>query len=118
MTSLLNRCNVPHHRAAANRPDLKERRGRRLRVHVVVMPLFDLPETPNFVTATVAACSRKYHECVEQFLRSIGVTEQNAHEYEMRTHRDDGLNAEIWHNGEKVGEVVTRWETGSGYTND
>lgn len=31
--------NAPHHRAAANRPDLKERRGRRLRVHVVVMPL-------------------------------------------------------------------------------
>lgn len=31
--------NAPHHRAAANRPDLKERRGRRLRVHVVVMRL-------------------------------------------------------------------------------
>jgi hypothetical protein len=29
--------NAPHHRAAANRPDLKERRGRRLRVHVVVI---------------------------------------------------------------------------------
>jgi len=30
--------NAPHHRAAAKRPELKERRGRRLRVHVIVMP--------------------------------------------------------------------------------
>ena len=79
------------------------------------MPLFDLPETPNFVTTTVAGCLRKYYECVEQFLVSIGVTEQNASEYEMRTRQGDGLNAEIWHNGEKVGEVVTRWETENRY---
>lgn len=84
-------------------------------MHVVVMSLFDLPKTPDFVTATVTACSRKYHECVEQFLRSIGVTEENAHEYEMRTHQIDGMNAEIWHNGSKVGEVFTRWETENGY---
>ena len=34
--------NAPHHRAAAKRPDLKERRGRRLRVPVVVMQTFEL----------------------------------------------------------------------------
>lgn len=62
----------------------------------------------------IAACSRKYHECVEKFLRSIGVTEHNAGQYELRTHQGDELNAEIWHNGVKVGEVVTRWETESG----
>lgn len=45
--------NAPHHRAAANRPELKERRGRRLRVHVVVMPhdidkvAFEGPNTPD-----------------------------------------------------------------------
>jgi hypothetical protein len=30
--------NDPHHRAAAKRPELQRTRGRRLRVHVVVMP--------------------------------------------------------------------------------
>lgn len=79
------------------------------------MPLFDLPETHDFITATVAACSRKHYECVEQFLRLIGVTEQNAHEYEMRTYQMDRFNVEIWHNGLKVGEVFTRLETDNGY---
>jgi len=43
--------NAPHHRAAANRPNLKERRGRRLRVHVVVMllPLIGGPRDGDMV---------------------------------------------------------------------
>lgn len=70
----------------------------------------------NFiVTTTAEECSRRYHECIERLLMKIGVTENNAAEYEIRTYQSDKLDAEIWHNGVKVGEVVTRWETENGF---
>lgn len=67
------------------------------------------------IQVMTAKCAGIYREQVEKLLRSIGANEGNASEFEMRTQQGDGLNAEIWRNGIKVGKVTTRWETQNGY---
>lgn len=77
------------------------------------MPLFELPEQtpiPNFVEHATASFVRKYHETAEAFLRSIGVNEETASEYEFRTQQGDLLSGEIWHGERKVGVVSVRFD--------
>ncbi len=72
-------------------------------------------DVPNFVNTVSLACLHKYHETVETFLRSIGVTEQNANQFEMRTWQNDGIGAEIWRGKEHGGGITARWEVQDGY---
>lgn len=66
----------------------------------------------NFVSAVTSECAEKYNKCLEELLREIGVTEESASEYEIRTCYGEELNSEIWHNGVRVGKIAARWETG------
>jgi hypothetical protein len=81
----------------------------------MILASINTPYVPNFVGTVSSACIHKYHEVVETFLRSIGVTEQNANQFEMRTWQNDGLDAEIWRGTEHVGNIIARWEVRDGY---
>ena len=73
-------------------------------------------EIPNFVNAASLVCMRAYHDCLEAFLRSLGVTEQDAGEYEIRTASPGaGVPAEVWHKDLKVGEISYLFVVNNGY---
>jgi hypothetical protein len=75
----------------------------------------ELPRPPDFVSTVATACLGQYHELLEKFLRSIGVTESNVDEYGIVSYYGDMLSADIWHKGVKVGSISSKWETANGY---
>jgi len=56
--------------------------------------------------------SMTYHETVEKWLRALGVTEETIAQYEFRTYPYQ-IGGELWHEGVKIGDVITRIDDGS-----
>lgn len=62
---------------------------------------------------TVENVAALYRTTVEKFLKGLGMTEENRHEFEMWSGEND-LDAEVYRNRQKVGKIETRYEKSDG----
>ena len=68
-----------------------------------------------FIERQTAMLMKQYAECIESFLKTIGVDASSAGEYELRTLPGEMLPQELWKGDVKVAEITTRLETTDGY---
>jgi len=72
-------------------------------------------DVPDIAAKAAEDAARKYLTVVEAFLRSLGVTVANVHEYSMATHHNRPSTTYILHRptGTTVGLVHTQFATGA-----
>lgn len=54
-------------------------------------------------------CADVYAAHLEEFAKSLGVTEENAHEYTLKSCLAFPEVTELWHNDRPIGVVVTKF---------
>ena len=66
---------------------------------------------PNTLSDFTGRIATRYTETLEAFARSLGITEDNAAECELRQYLNDPGRTELWRGQRKLGTITTRWDT-------